>query len=95
MTVRTYSIKYVEGLVAENEQLRKDFQRSMDQCDWYAAENERLRAVVDGLQKFVDLQAEDEGLWFIAQTAPEAYVQRGLRDCHQYIEEQLAALEKT
>ena len=55
---------------------------------------EKLLAVVEGLQKFVDLQAEDEGLWFIAETASEAYVQRGLRGCHQYIEEQLAALDK-
>ena len=51
--------------------------------------------MVKGLRKFIDLQAEDEGLWFVAETASEAYVQRGLRGCHQYIEEQLAALDQT
>jgi hypothetical protein len=31
-------------------------------------------------------QAEDEGLWFIAQTAPEAYLQEALRRLHAAIE---------
>ena len=30
-------------------------------------------------RKIVDEQAEDEGLWFIAKTAPEAYLQQELR----------------
>ena len=34
-------------------------------------------------------QAEDEGLWFIARTAPEAYLQQELRRLHQVIEEEL------
>lgn len=40
----------------------------------------RLRAIVDE-------QAEDEGLWFIAATAPEAYLQQELRRLHAAIEE--------
>jgi hypothetical protein len=31
------------------------------------------------LRQLVDEQAEDEGLWFIASTAPEAYLQQELR----------------
>ena len=31
-------------------------------------------------------QAEDEGLWFAAQTAPEAYLQQELRRLHAAIE---------
>ena len=31
-------------------------------------------------------QAEDEGLWFIAETAPEAYLQQELRRLHKIIE---------
>jgi hypothetical protein len=31
-------------------------------------------------------QAEDEGLWFVAQTAPEAYLQAALRRLHAAIE---------
>ena len=33
-------------------------------------------------------QAEDDGLWFVAETAPEAYLQQELRRLH-------AALEST
>ena len=31
-------------------------------------------------------QAEDEGLWFEAATAPEAYLQEKLRDLHEAVE---------
>lgn len=34
----------------------------------------------------VDKQAEDGGLWFEAQTAPEAYLQQELRRLHSLIE---------
>lgn len=39
-------------------------------------------------------QAEDEGLWFIAETAPEAYLQQELRRLHAAIEAE-AALSST
>ena len=32
-------------------------------------------------------QAEDEGLWFEAQTAPEGYLQEALRRLHKAIED--------
>jgi len=41
------------------------------------------------LRKYKDVagdQANDEGLWFDAQTAPEAYLQRKLRELHAVIE---------
>jgi hypothetical protein len=44
----------------------------------------------DALQKCVAEvleQAEDDGLWFIAETAPEAYLQEHLRRLHKLIEE--------
>lgn len=40
----------------------------------------------DDLQKLVDEQAEDDGLWFCAKTAPEAYLQQELRKLHAAIE---------
>ena len=43
------------------------------------AENARLQAIVDE-------QAEDEGLWFVAETAPEAYLQQELRRLHAAID---------
>ncbi len=38
-------------------------------------------------QTIVNEQAEDEGLWFRAITAPEAYLQEELRRLHAAIEE--------
>jgi len=38
------------------------------------------------LQEFVAKQARDDGLWFEAQTAPEAYLQQELRRLHAEIE---------
>lgn len=40
----------------------------------------------DAMRALVDEQAEDEGLWFIAQTAPEAYLQQELRRLHAAVE---------
>ncbi len=49
------------------------------------AESERLRVA----QKLVAAQAEDEGLWFVAQTAAEGYLQQELRRLHAAIEGKL------
>ena len=38
------------------------------------------------LRRIVNEQAEDEGLWFMAETAPEAYLQQELRRLHAAIE---------
>ena len=35
----------------------------------------------------VDMQSKDEGLWFNAKTAPEAYLQQELRKLHERIED--------
>ena len=37
--------------------------------------------------EIVNQQAEDDGLWFKAQTAPEAYLQQELRKLHKAVEE--------
>lgn len=39
------------------------------------------------LRQLVAQQAEDDGLWFRAATAPEAYLQQELRRLHAVIEE--------
>jgi hypothetical protein len=41
---------------------------------------------IQSLQACVAIQAEDEGLWFVAETAPEAYLQQALRRLHEAIE---------
>ncbi len=47
--------------------------------------SEQLKALT-GLRALVDRQAEDEGLWFFAETAPEAYLQQELRTLHAAVE---------
>ena len=39
------------------------------------------------LQALVTKQAGDEGLWFEAETAPEAYLQQELRRLHRAVED--------
>ena len=43
-------------------------------------------ANVDDIREVVDQQANDEGLWCEAETAPEAYLQQELRRLHRVIE---------
>lgn len=40
----------------------------------------------DAVRKLVAKQAEDTGLWFVAATAPEAYLQQELRRLHAAVE---------
>ncbi len=42
-------------------------------------------------RRIVDEQAKDEGLWFNARTAPEAYLQQELRRLHAAVEAEAAA----
>jgi len=62
-----------------------------DDHEWYlqAKRIEKLERVYEAAKeprKLVDEQAEDEGLWFVAETAPEAYLQMHLRRLHALIE---------
>jgi len=47
------------------------------------------------LRKLVDEQAEDEGLWFVANTASEGYLQHHLRLLHEMIERAAAPIADT
>ena len=51
-----------------------------------ATEIKRLQAQNELLEELVATQAADEGLWFIAETAPEAYLQASLRKLHEAVE---------
>ncbi len=56
-------------------------------------ENARLLvAALARIIEVIEIQASDEGLWFQAQTAPEAYLQRELRRLHEVIKVQLGEL---
>ena len=41
---------------------------------------------LEKIKSLVDEQANDEGLWFAAETAAEAYLQSALRRLHEAIE---------
>ena len=49
------------------------------------AEVNALRAERDALQEAVAMQAADDGLWFRAISAPEAYLQQELTKLHRLI----------
>lgn len=49
-------------------------------------EIERLNKWAERVRKFVESQAEDEGLWFEAKTISEVYLQHELRKLHTVIE---------
>ena len=44
--------------------------------------------MINPIQALVDEQAEDEGLWYDAETVAEAYAQAALRRLHAVIEEE-------
>ena len=52
----------------------------------YASAWEADRRRLEALVAAVNNQVEDEGLWFIAETAPEAYLQNALRLLHALVE---------
>lgn len=53
------------------------------QCNPYNPQAIAFRRLLE----LVNAQAEDAGLWFVAETAPEAYLQQELRRLHRLIEE--------
>ena len=42
--------------------------------------------MIEDAKAVVEEQAEDEGLWFFAKTAPESYLQAALRRLHAAVE---------
>jgi len=56
----------------------------------HAAANriDKLEAKLKAIRDVVDEQADEEGIWFDAMTAPEAYVQRELRRLHWVVKEE-------
>jgi len=57
------------------------------------AENKRLREAHSTITSVVNEQAEDEGLWFFAETASEYYLQMELRRLHLVIEQAVKGKE--
>ena len=63
-----------------------DYKGTVGLVDRLEHKIKKLEAEKVGLGIMVDEQAEDDGLWFQAETAPEAYLQQELRKLHALIE---------
>lgn len=72
--------------IAELERERDDLLNPYTLTGWAKIRITELEAENARLQAIVDEQAEDEGLWFVAETAPEAYLQQELRRLHAAID---------
>ena len=68
----------------ENARLRAELGKFSDR-NVYAL-RQRAEAELAKLRQLTAQQAEDDGLWFSAATAPEAYLQQELRKLHAAIE---------
>lgn len=69
---------------APNQTPQKLIEEALARC---APLSEGARAL---LKQIVEKQAEDDALWFIAETAPESYLQSELRRLHAAVESALA-----
>ena len=74
----------ITALRAEVERLRKS--TPVARLDAMEAERDDVTAQLSDVQSLIDRQAKDDGLWFKAATAPEAYLQQELRKLHDTIE---------
>ena len=74
--------KRIAELEADLERLDWCNDNAIDAADRIA----ELEALMKQLRTITDRQAEDEGLWFEAVTAPEAYLQQELRKLHSAVE---------
>ena len=72
-----------DRLCREHLELQADFAREREQTS-------TIRRDVLGL---IEHQANDDGLWFVARTASEAYLQAGLRRLHAAVEAVVRALD--
>lgn len=70
----------------------KELYAILDECE---KENKQRKTLsLARIQKCVDEQAEDDGLWFQAETASEAYLQQELRKLHWAIEAETGSGEE-
>ena len=77
--------RWQEGEVSHTV-LRRDLSGLAANTDFLEGKVATLEAKLEAIQQVVDKQAEDEGLWFVAARASEAYLQQELRQLHAVIE---------
>ena len=72
--------------IAALRELDTDYRNTASSKELLEMDVARLRARLATIQNMVNEQAEDQGLWFLSLTAPEAYLQQELRRLHAVIE---------
>ena len=70
------------GEGSEREELRQAIQVLEDWPKW--------KPLIEAAQRKINIQVMDEGLWFVAITASEEYLQNALRELHFVIEKAIA-----
>jgi hypothetical protein len=62
---------------------------AMEKISTLEKERDALKGKLERIQAEVDRQANDDGLWFNAETASEAYLQQEIRKLHAIIEDEI------
>ena len=83
MTANKATPELVERL---RKKLPPDFTKAMPLAEDERAEAADLIESIKQVLSVVSAQAEDEGLWFVAEHASEAYLQAELRRLHAAVE---------
>ena len=73
------------GEGSEREELRQAIRILEDWPKW--------EPLIEAAQRKINIQVMDEGLWFVAITASEEYLQNALRELHFVIEQAIAGYE--
>lgn len=66
----------------QDEATEETVDKALDLHKQLTAANEKLASA----RKVIERQANDDGLWFLSRTAPEAYLQAALRNLHAAVE---------
>lgn len=78
----------IERLTSKLDACQEELEATGKLCDSAQEMTKRAMDRLGAIRAVVDAQAEDEGLWFQAKTAPEAYLQQELRKLHEAVERQ-------
>jgi len=76
----------IRGLLGEIKQANETIAADQSVIQYQGRQIATLRDDLVTIRVLVNKQAEDEGLWFDAQSAPEGYLQLKLRLLHDIIE---------
>jgi DNA repair exonuclease SbcCD ATPase subunit len=99
------SEKEISQLRADKERLEADkktydrlLDRNHDLIDYLGQRLQAAERRLHAIQSKVNEQSEDDGLWIVPRTLPEAYLQDALRTLHEVIEGKTSeecAMQKT